>query len=170
MKCIVNIKSLNYDYKKLRKEIEDENKRCELVREIFHMTRMIYDESANVSDAYLYDDDVGENDCVFGFYEPKKMIHIAERWNSKITNDFDYAVRAVLHRKEESGAYPTDDLLTYALKKAAMALDNSFYAFADYATATKPEQYYFKTLLSDEDIVAIRECPEDFVCIEVEAK
>lgn len=63
------------------------------------------------------------------------------------------------------------DALTFAVKKAAMLLDNDFYAYSDYAVGipvTAP--IYLKTALLDGDLAYVCAHPEEFAIIDIAAK
>lgn len=155
MRCLVNIETLAN---------EDRT-----ARNVFKIVKSLYEDSTDVRDSYLYEpDDDSDIDCIFGSEHPDIILENAQSWNQKIVNDLNRCI------KQE---YTADDLdsdtynpLLYDLKKAAMAADNDFYAFADYATAIDPDQAIFRTTLSKKESLAVFAHPENYALIEMYPK
>lgn len=135
-------------------------------RAIFKTVNEAYNESTDDPDTYLHqpesDDDI---ECVFGADDPERIVSTALRWNERIRDNFVWALRELEARRAKNGGeYPIDNAVTYQLKKAAMALDNHFYDFADYAVLI---DNYLEVTLTEEMIEAIKAEPEYYAIIEV---
>ena len=140
----------------------------EKARELFKIVQSIYNSCADDSEAYLIDE---FSDCVFGEDKPEKIIREASTWNQIIREDFRRALAQLyVVRAQNAGVIPLDNQITYELKKAAMALDNDFYSFAEQATCLGKTQDYFKTVIKDEELAEIRQNPKNYALIEVSPK
>ena len=135
--------------------------------ELFSQVETVYEWSADDDEAYLCDS-IGE--CVFGMDNPEELCQIARGWNANIIEDFDLALRELLKDRAEKGAYRLDTQITYELKKATMALDNSFYSFAEYATCLGENQNYLKTIITESELADVQQNPSAYALIEVYPK
>lgn len=137
----------------------------EKARTLFETVRNIYNNCANDDEAYLIDE---FSDCVFGEHEPERVIGEASAWNQRIREDFRRALAQLYaERSKNAGVLPLDNQITYELKKAAMALDNDFYSFAELATCLGEKQDYFNSVIKGEELAAIQQNPENYALIEV---
>lgn len=171
MNCLVNIEPIfELDFE-LSLPISKEQ-RLELTQHVFKYVRNLYENSiSDCSDAYLADPISFDNvSCVFGFESPIAIVELAKKWNAQIVENFEVAVKKLEEIKKSTGSYPIDSPETYEMKKAAMALDNSFYDFADTASGVNRWRSSFSALLSDEDMRAIEQNPSIFALIEVYPK
>ncbi len=159
---------LNDEYR-----VENGDKEAQAKAAFGHVSS-VYADCADVSDAYLYDPetDYAENlNFIDGKDTPEKVLEIAEGWNSNIQATFGTALRkmqASIHWT--TGKYlAMPSTLIYDVKKAAMALDNDFYAFADRALLVN-RSGYMTTVLHGHELDAIRARPQDYAVIEVTPK
>lgn len=161
----------------------DERAECvtpdETATHAFNMVKSEYNDSASCDDAYLYDpgDDIEsaaeEHDLIDGAVHPEEIIAIAQAWNQRLMDEFDRAL-AELQKSVPLGPNGKHDWLSqpqkiYDLKKAVVAIDGSFYDFAEDVLLVN-EANYFTTVLTDEQLAAIIANPELYVCIEVHPK
>lgn len=165
MRVFVNILPLGLDLVTTPRE--------ELTKSVFDAVRSVYDTCCGVPDAYLKEEHPLEIQCVFGNDEadPQMIQAEAANWNLRLRADFEKALTAV---KDYAGngyrGMPLCNMQTYFLKKAAMALDNTFYAFADYATLLDSGHTCLRAVISEEDLARIIEHPENYAIIEVYPK
>lgn len=141
--------------------------RNEAVSKVFDAVSEVYNDCCGVSDAYLASQEPHEIQCIFGREAPKTIVQEAEKWNDRLRTDFLAAMSDVVTLVDP---IPLATIATYELKKAAMALDNSFYAFADYATLLSDDHACLTAIVRDDHLQAIREHPENYAIIEVYPK
>ena len=141
----------------------------ELQEEIVSLLRNLYNDCADDEEAYLRDE---ADEVVLGRDKPDARIREAEHWNDKIRRDFDIALSQMEQQKDKTGLWPVDDQTTYALKKAAMAIDDDFYSFSEYAV-TRPltgAPRYLEVVVRPEELEFIRRHPEQFAIVDIAAK
>lgn len=141
--------------------------RNEVVLEVFNAVSEVYNDCCGISDAYLQSMEPHEIQCIFGRETPKTIVQEAEKWNDRLRTNVLAAMSDVVTLVEP---IPLDTPATYELKKAAIALDNSFYAFADYATLLSNDHACLTAIVRDEHLQTIREHPENYAIIEVYPK
>ena len=158
-----------------RAEANDPN---EVAAGAFSSVQSQYEDEASLDDSYLYEPDDPETFAdelclVDGLTDPERIKEIARGWNKRIQDEFDRCVTAIHHAPQDLDgtvmylqAAPST---IYDMKKAAMALDNSFYDFAENLLLVVREGY-FTTILKDEDLADIEAHPENYVKIDVSAK
>lgn len=147
----------------------DEATADELNEEISTLLRGLYDDSCDDDEAYLHDE---ADSIILGRDDKDAVITEAEQWNDRLIRDVETAIANMKQKKAETGSWPVDNSTTYELKKAAMALDNDFYAYTDYAVA-KPvdaSPVYLETTLHDIERDEIKSHPEQFAVVEIYAK
>ena len=138
-----------------------------------------FNEEASLDDSYLYRPDepdgfAEELNFVDGQSNPDEIRKIARTWNDGIQRDFDEAVEVMRAQtpKAPDGTHlwlQAPSSVRYDMKKAAMALDNSFYDFAkDLLLVVNGG--YFTTILSADQLADIEAHPENYVKIDVYAK
>ena len=137
-----------------------------------------YETEASISDSYLYKPDDPDNfaeevNLVDGTTNPDEIKSIAKSWNDHIQDNFDKCLRAMSASPQDldgtvqylMAAHDT----IYEMKKAAIALDNSFYDFAEDLLLIVPEGY-FTTIIPPNQMAEIEANPENYVKIDVTAK
>lgn len=112
-----------------------------LAHGLFDRLQETYCDYADDSEAYLHEpDDTGsyveDMELVLGADDPGKIRSIAEGWNMSLAQEMERVLSKIqacqadgIHGARRWLSAATVDL--YELKKAAMALDNDFYSFAD---------------------------------------
>ena len=151
----------------------DEATAAELNEEISTLLRGLYDDSCDDDEAYMHDE---ADSIILGRDDKDAVITEAEQWNDRLIRDVETAIANMKQKKAETGSWAVDNSTTYELKKAAMALDNDFYAYADYAVAkpvdVSPEYppVYLETTLHDSERDYIKSHPEQFAVVEIYAK
>ena len=135
--------------------------------ELFYSVKNIFNEVSYRPDAYLIDE---HEDCIFGMDAPAQLLEVATRWNADIQEAFQNTLDHLLEEAKELGAFPLDNGTTYLHRKAALALDNQFYEYGDWAACLGEEQYYFNTLVSQEELLEIQMHPENYALISVYPK
>lgn len=133
----------------------------ELIESVLREISALYAESVADSEAYI-DDDSPFNGICFGFTNPKSVALTARGWNDNIRKTFADAVLALEKNHTPDGKLPLDNSLTYEVKKAAMALDNDFYAYAEYAVALKETNSYLACVIDDKSLADIIARPERY--------
>ena len=146
-------------------EISKDFPREQNIRNLFETVNNLYEASTSDSSCWLYEQDVSDINCVFGFDEPEHIILEAEKWNGEIVRHFHLALAALDAEKERTGKLPMDNTLTYDLKKAVTALDGCFHEFAETAVALKPACDYFTSLIEPKQLQDIKEHPENYATI-----
>lgn len=148
-------------------------------RAAFDLIQDTYGCQAGDSEAYVYRPDdtdsfAEEIEYADGSAEPDKIRDAASNWNRTIQDQFDQAlIRAEGevkigpdHRRQWLGI-PSSCI--YDLKKAAMALDNSFYDFAEHALLVNGKNF-FTTILSERELADVMAHPERYSLIDVTVK
>ena len=161
----------------------DPANRDNVARFLFEQVRDTYDETSSCGDAYLADPDDSDGFAkgigfIDGAETPNVIIDMARNWNRDIEKRFQQALETVNAHVTEN---PTPNILhyrpwltcprpyIYELKKAAMALDNSFYDFAERALLID-DHNIFTTVLKPEELADIEANPQNYVSITVEPK
>lgn len=148
----------------------------EVCKSIFDALKEEYQDRSADKEAYLYED-YDEKRFLFGVVDPVALIARSNAWNQEIKEEFLRCLKGVYKK----GAYdilpkaedlPMDTNETYALRKAAQELDNSWFDYADHAVYMANSQGfpYFRVILSDDELKAIRERPQDYAIVEVYPK
>lgn len=139
-----------------------------------------YNEQASDKEAYLTYNDTdlaaAALDLVDGRVKPEAIRETANKWNARIDADFaDAMARLIVDAPAAVDGQPVQYTKTenrntiYNMKKAAMALDDSFYCFGEYALLVNKYGYFTTVLQPDqwEDILAH---PEMYLTLEVYTK
>lgn len=164
---------------RLPKELSEQNLSPNELAETLHkQVCQLYNESVSDSEAYIQSIPAGvlpsrHLELVAGTIDPESIKSIGQSWNDTQSEAFTRAIKNVYeHAGRTSGqtlwhTAPKTDI--YVLKKAAMALDDDFYDFADRALLV--DKYgRFTTILTADEICEITEHPEQFACITVYPK
>jgi len=141
----------------------------ELQEEIVSQLRELYNECADDDEANLRDE---ADEVILGRDKPDALVREAEQWNDRLRSDFDFALAQMKRQKRKNGCWPVDDQTTYALKKAALAIDDDFYSFSDYAV-TRPltgSPGYLEVVIRPEELEFTRQHPEQFAIVDIAAK
>ena len=116
--------------------LDTELTRTQQIHILLHVLKDAYNEEADDDEAYLAIDHVADDDIIFGSDNPQAILDAAKEWNILLQDNLREALNGyvVSFNKNKGHDNPTavlDNTATYELKKAAMAVDNDFYAFAD---------------------------------------
>lgn len=141
----------------------------ELEEEIVSLLKELYNDSADDDEAYLLDE---LNELVLGRDTPDQLVNEAMEWNDRLRKDLDIALAKMQVQKAKDGHWPVDDQTTYELKKAAMAIDDDFYSYAEYAVARPltSEPRYLQVVVTAEELEHIKQHAEQFAIAEIYAK
>lgn len=147
---------------------------------IFPTLKMCYEAQAECSDAYLDIKQVQASAVIFGFESPEDIRKVAWGWNFRIGTELADAIKSIVLASAPSGrlecfsssALQLDTPMSYRLKKAAIAADNSWFDFADYMTLLPNDvgAFDFHPLLSDASCKLIMDNPEEYFLLEVAAR
>lgn len=143
----------------------------------FLKAKSAFVDDATVADSYLveppnYDDhaDVIEFiGLIDGAEYPDAIKAIAQYWNSDITANFENKLANLTAKAGKAKDWLNHPTEVYQLRVAAMALDDTFYDFAEQALLVN-EYGHFTTVLKDAEKEHILAHPEEYVRIEVHAK
>lgn len=150
-----------------------------LAHALFQKASDAYNGHTTDTEAYLRPIPDGESPSSYlklidGTAKPDDIRTMAREMNDRICDRFTQALSELYHhtKKKPNGeplwlSAPDTDI--YALKKAAMALDNDFFTFAESGILID-EHDCLATRLSSEEIKAIALHPEQFASITVYAK
>lgn len=149
----------------------------ELAQALFRIASCQYNEDCSDSEAYLWEptdtyDIAKELSLLDGKKDPEVLKTVAKGWNNSLARSFDAALAAILTAAQSLEGpdrwLAASSTQMYDMKKAAMALDNDFYAFAEYALLVNDK--YITTRLQDKELAAILASPEDYAAITVHPK
>lgn len=148
----------------------------ELAKMLFRTAVEAYNDQAADREAYLHEpdeDDYAEDlSFVDGAADPDAIREMALGWNGNIAKAFDGSLSAVMSCAKGDGPgkwLSVPGPLVYGLKKAAMALDNDFYSFAEKALLVN-DQGYFTTRLQAAELADILAHPENYAAIDAAPK
>lgn len=116
-------------------EITEIPDRSDMLRELSNFVENEYNGMIDDGDS-TYLRDIEDDNYTFGGEAPEKIRDIVKSWNANIRKVAFEAMKALMAFGD---ALPIDTPETYRLKVAAMALDNSFYPFADYLVIVSNE-------------------------------
>lgn len=149
---------------------------AKLARELFSIVSYHYNEECGDSEAYLQvpanDENLAEDMALLnGRYDPDKITAMAKEWNNQLAEDFERVLAQALATQACPGSarwltIPSPQI--YELKKAIMALDNDFYAFAEQALLVNSK--YITTRLQAEELNDILAHPDSYATITVHPK
>lgn len=160
--------------KSVRKDGQTADK---LAQALFRIASYHYNEDCSDSEAYLWEppdsyEMAKELSLLDGKTDPEALKTVAKDWNNSLARNFDTALAAILTATQSSEGpdrwLAASSTQIYDMKKAAMALDNDFYAFAEYALLVNDK--YITTRLQDKELDAILAEPEDYAIITVHPK
>lgn len=157
---------------------DNTDSRDSMIQTLADVLSVACNEEAADKEAYLAVDALDDTCAVFGMDNPEAILCAAQEWNKQIQADLRAAITEFTKTLDVfSAACDTraslDTSATYNLKKAAMAADNDFYSFAEYALYipnAKNGALYFRTVLEAEDLQCIQSFPKKYAIIEIEAK
>jgi len=109
-------------------EITEITNKSDMLQELSSYVKSEFNGMLDDGDS-TYVRDIEEGCYILGSEAPKKIHDIAKSWNANIRKEAFEAIEALLPFRN---TLPIDTPATYRLKVAALALDNSFYPFADY--------------------------------------
>lgn len=149
----------------------------QLAAALFGRLQSAYLDQSGDREAYLLQPEVcGEHiaetlSFVDGMENPETLKKEAENWNGRLEASFTMALRnleCTLKRRPDMGArwLSAPDPLLYDLKKAAMALDDDFYCFAECAVLTNIDNI-LRCRLDDEEKKDILKHPEGYAILQV---
>lgn len=129
------------------------------------------DPEAYVPDLYPEDD----TNCILGAIEPERLRDAVMKWNSNIRDDLLRAISEYILAEGSGPSAPTellDTTVTYGLKKAAIAADNSFYDFAEHFVNLPNENgfTFLRAQIDRRDMEEIMAAPENYAIIPVYVK
>ena len=158
--------------------VDANSSREEKVKSLASVLQAEYNDAANDSEAYLATDYIDYEEALLGSEEPLGLLKVVHNWNLHIQKTLHSALTDIIRRygsieKLNPENITLDDSLTYDLKKAAMAADNSFYDFAEaavYIPAGASNALYFRTVLTPYDISRIKAAPQEYALIDIPAK
>lgn len=172
MEIIVNLSDIGIDVE----DIISNGATEEVRKSIFDALKEEYLDRAADKEAYLYED-YAEERFLFGTVDSAALIARSNAWNQEIKEEFLRRLK-VIYKADAYGILPKAENLpmdtseTYALRKAAQELDNLWFDYADHAVYMANSQGfpYFRVILSDDELKAIRERPQDYAIVEVYPK
>lgn len=143
--------------------------RNELARNIFRKIAGLYSESISDFESYVdrYNANEDRDNICFGFTHPKSVALTARGWNDTIRKTFADAVLALEKNHTSDGKLPLDNSFTYAVKKAAKALDNDFDAYANFAVALSEFSNGLSCIIDDASLADIIARPERYAVVTV---
>lgn len=152
--------------------------RDSMIQTLADVLSVAYNEEAADKEAYLAVDALNDTCTIFGMDNPEEILYAARDWNDQLRTDLQVAITEFskmidASRTDGGTKVGLDNAATYNLKKAAMAADNDFYSFAEYALYipnARNGALYFRTVLEAEDLQLIQAFPEKYAIIEIEAK
>lgn len=152
--------------------LAEDMSREEKIKELADILSSAYDDATADSEAYVAAEHIEDNDLVLGAEAPKTILDAADHWNESIVEELEAAIDEYRKATPSDGRHlKLDNSITYRLKKAAMAADNSFYCFADKATyLPRHGSTFFRTVLEMDDIQAIHFAPENYAIIDIPVK
>lgn len=162
---------------KIKSEREPEQTPDQLAKALFNRLQNAYLDQSGDREAYLLQPDVcGEHTAeilsfVDGMENPETLKKEAENWNHELEASFTMALRnleCTLKRKPNMDAkwLNAPDPLLYDLKKAAMALNDDFYCFAECATLIDIHDT-LQCRLDSKEKNDILEHPENYAILQV---
>lgn len=121
----------------------------------------------------LYPED--DPDCILGAIEPERLQEAIMSWNAGIHDDLLRAIGEFISAEGAGQASPAEMLnsaVTYGLKKAAIAADNSFFDFADRFVNLPNENGYtfLRAQIDRRDMEEIMAAPENYAIIPIYVK
>lgn len=134
------------------------------------------EEELSDSEAYvpeMYAED--ESECILGAIEPERLQEAVMKWNSNIRDDLLRAISEYILAEGSGPSAPTELLnttVTYGLKKAAIAADNSFYDFAERFVNLPNENgfTFLRAQIERRDVEEIMAAPENYAIIPIYVK
>lgn len=136
-----------------------------LLEDVFNEICSLYERSIDDSEAYVHNSEIEDENMhgiCFGFMHPKSVVLTARGWNGDIRQKFADAVLTLQKNHTPDGKLPLDNPFTYAVKKAAMALDNDFYPYAEQAVALNETNNYFECIIDEKKFAEIAAYPERY--------
>lgn len=130
-------------------------------------------------EAYVPDFDSVEEDYILGAVDPELLKRKAAEWNSTIWNELLQTIDQFMRDAAQNAIDKADltaDLLnssqTYALKKAALAADNSFFDFGEYIVDLPNEMgfTYLRSTISDQQLAQVLAAPERYAILPIWVK
>lgn len=134
---------------------------------LFALAKHEYYNASTIEDAYISDATIDDAEINFGFKEPDTIIGRVHDWNSDIQHSFELALNKFQREHLETGKFPLDNLATYELRKAAMAIDDAFY---DYAECAHNLDGTLTVILTEQHLADIQAHPENYAIIDVYPK
>lgn len=110
---------------------------------------------------------IQEENYTFGIESPEAILTAVKEWDAAIRGEAFEAIRAICGADADS--LPMDDPQTDRMKKAALALDNAFHAFADRMVLI-PSEYgsdYMKPQIPEDMAAAAVQNPNRFGLVEI---
>ena len=162
---------------KIHSEREPAQTPDQLAQALFNRLQNAYLDQSGDREAYLLQPDVcGKHAAetlsfIDGMENPETLKKEAENWNRRLEASFTMALHnmeCTLKRRPGMGArwLSAPDPLLYDLKKAAMALDDDFYCFAECAVLTDVHDT-LQCRLEDEEKNDIAAHPENYAILQV---
>lgn len=130
-------------------------------------------------EAYVPDFDEIEEGYILGAADPELLKRQAADWNSTIWRELLQAIEQFMRDAAKNAVAKADldaDLLnstqTYALKKAALAADNSFYDFSEHFVNLPNEMgfTYLRATISDQQLADVMAKPEQYAILPIWVK
>ena len=91
----------------------------------------------------------------------------ALKWNKEICEEYRSALAAYQKMCSQSGQMLLNNCQTYRLKKATINLDGCFRQYCKFATAMNGDIYLENAVLTEEQVQAIQEHPENYAICEL---
>lgn len=146
----------------------------EVLDNLLTALKFAFDEQADSREAYISTDCAEDMDALFGRDEPFLLTVEAQGWNKAIQTEFARSLKNFIEKNPdwEKGEITLDNSDTYTLKKTAIAVDNSWYDYAERMTYLDNEFSfdYFQPALTDEQLKKIADNPEDYVIVDITVK
>lgn len=131
---------------------------------LFALAKHEYHNASTIEDAYISDGTIDAAEMNFGFKEPDAIIGRVHDWNPDIQRSYELALNKFRREYLETGKFPLDNLVTYELHKATMAIYDIFY---DYAECAHNLDGILKVVLTEQHLSDIQSHPENYATINI---
>ena len=131
----------------------------------FNEAKSAYEAHFSGGETYIDDDDYPGDSILWGAKDPEKLIRVVSHWNEEIQQDFKKVLAEYIGRNEKTGEMPFNDQTTYAVAKAALAMNNDLHEFGQKANMLS--YGHLEVVLTNDQILMVCKNPREYAIVEV---